>query len=32
MTDTVANELLRQIDEIDRSFGKRGEMLNGLGS
>ena len=32
MADTVANELLRHIDDVDQSFGKRGEMLNGLGS
>jgi hypothetical protein len=31
MSDAVAGDLLRQIDEIDRSFAERGEMLSGLG-
>jgi hypothetical protein len=31
MTEAAAGELLRQIDDIDRSFAQRGEMLNGLG-
>jgi hypothetical protein len=31
MSPAVAGDLLRQIDDIDRSFAKRGEMLSGLG-
>jgi hypothetical protein len=29
-TESAAKQLLRQIDDIDRSFAERGEMLNGL--
>jgi hypothetical protein len=30
VSDTVTADWLRQIDEIDRRFSQRGEMLNGL--
>jgi hypothetical protein len=33
--DTAAStpaDLLRQLDELDRKFAKRGELLKGLGS
>ena len=30
VSGTVTSEWLRQIDEIDRRFSQRGEMLNGL--
>ena len=30
VSDTVTADLLRQIEEIDRRFSQRGEMLNGL--
>jgi hypothetical protein len=32
VSDTVTSDWLRQIDEIDRRFSQRGEMLNGLSS
>ena len=30
VSDTITADWLRQIDEIDRRFSQRGEMLNGL--
>ena len=32
VSGTVTSDWLRQIDEIDRRFSQRGEMLNGLSS
>ena len=32
VSDTITADWLRQIDEIDRRFSQRGEMLNGLSS
>ena len=32
VSDTITADWLRQIDEIDRQFSQRGEMLNGLSS
>jgi len=28
---TTLNDLLRQLDEVDRKFAKRGDLLNGVG-
>jgi hypothetical protein len=32
VSGTITSDWLRQIDEIDRRFSQRGEMLNGLSS
>lgn len=31
VSESTPADLLRQIDEVDRKFAKRGELLNGLG-